>query len=217
MPHSTSASSKQARLDIPSGGLRFVTKDMLRRILRSLGRQMGIDIQIDGATRSSSSGSTLSFQVPAGSTAAADASVQHWRPSFVDATHITISPGSCTLIETGGTNEVSPTFDGDLITADPPPQLTVHATSLNYVYLKIAIDTITLSNDFVVSFVKDAVTIVAETTEQTSDDTVRYFELFRWQASALVAQTRRYNIGLRVRDDGSNTSTPVWLDWLASS
>ena len=63
---SPSASTKEVRLDIPAGGLRFVTKDMLRRVLRAMGRQLGIDIRIDGATRSSADGNTLTFTVPPG-------------------------------------------------------------------------------------------------------------------------------------------------------
>lgn len=68
---SPSASSKEVRLDLPAGGLRFVTKDMLRRVLRAMGRQLGLDIRIDGATRSSADGNTLTFTVPSGTASAA--------------------------------------------------------------------------------------------------------------------------------------------------
>lgn len=208
-----SSKKPDVRLEIPRDGMRLVTKALLGRVLRAAFRQLGVTLQIDGADAASTGADgTQHFKINAAG--AADECAHQWQPRAVSSTSITLSPGTITI--PGVADPVVPTLGGDPLTDDPPPELTVDDTDLNIIYLKVSV-TLTTSNGFVTGYTHSAAIIVCEATTQTSTDSIRYFELFRWQANTLVSTTRRFNIGLMARDTGAGTTTAEWLDWTAAS
>lgn len=117
-----------------------------------------------------------------------------WAPSVVDSTHINLTAGSVS----DGITTFTPTVAG----------ISVHATSLNYVYLECDITPTTL-NSFVVGGVITAASIVSYTATKTNTNTKAYLLLCTWQASVLVARYQYYSQALQQLDDGNNTTTAV--------
>lgn len=117
-----------------------------------------------------------------------------WSPSTVDSTHIDLTAGSVT----DGVTTFTPTVTN----------ISVHATSLNYVYLECSI-TPSTDNGFVVGGVITAASITSYTTTKTNTNSKAYLLLATWQASALVARYQWYSQALQILDDGNNTGTAV--------
>lgn len=204
------------KIRIPRKG-RLVTKEQFIQVMRQLEPHLGIDIEIEGVQRAQSApGGQFRFsQLPGGAAGSSDEIWSNFQPTFVDATHITVSNGSFNLttpfIDTGGGTMVA-------INATTPPQLTVDASALQIVYLVVDTTLQTNASNYVTGFTLKSptssnLTIEAFSTAQTSTNTKRYIELFRWQAGALVNRSRYNNIGAQVRDDGTATGVPVWQTW----
>ena len=189
---------------------------LLRRemvgVMRQLEEHLGISIDIEGAqTAQTGPGGQFRFsQLPSGAAAAATEIWSNFQPVLVDSTHITVSNGSFNL--------TTPFIGGTAINASTPPQLTVDASALQIVYLVVDTTIQTNASNYVTGFViksptSSNLTIEAFSTAQTSTNSKRYIELFRWQAGALVNRTRYNNIGAQVRDDGTASGVPVWQLW----
>jgi len=189
---------------------------LLRRemagIMRQLEEHLGISIEIEGAqTAQSGPGGQFRFsQLPSGSAAAATEIWSNFQPVLVDSTHITVSNGSF--------NSTTPFIGGTAINASTPPQLTVDASALQIVYLVVDTTIQTNASNYVTGFViksptSSNLTIEAFSSAQTSTNSKRYIELFRWQAGALVNRTRYNNLGAQVRDNGTASGVPVWQLW----
>lgn len=197
------------KLPKPRGVL--LRKEMVQ-IMRQLEEHLGISIDIEGAQMAQTGpGGQFRFsQLPSGATAASTEIWSNFQPTLVDSTHITVSNGSFNL--------TTPFIGGTAINASTPPQLTVDASALQIVYLVVDTTIQTNASNYVTGFViksptSSNLTIEAFSTAQTSTNSKRYIELFRWQAGALVNRTRYNNIGAQVRDDGTASGVPVWQIW----
>jgi hypothetical protein len=206
------ASNKEGREKIRIARMGpLVTSKQLLRILEQLEPLLGVELHIDGLQRAQTlSGGGLKLQLPASTAAGTSEIWSNWQPTFVSSTAITVSPGSFNL--------TTPFIGGTAINASTPPQLTVHATSLQIVYLVVDTTIQTNIDNFVTGFTiksptSSNLTIEAHSSAQTSTNTKRFFELFRWQAGALVNRTRYNNISARAEDDGIATGNAYWVTW----
>lgn len=114
-----------------------------------------------------------------------------WYPSHAGAGLIDLTAGS---VEDGTT-----TFNPDVT------DITVHETSLNYVYLECNI-TPTVLNSYVTAGVITAAIVKAYTTTKTNTNSKAYLLLCTWQAGALVDRYRYFSQGLKVQDTQDNTT-----------
>lgn len=123
----------------------------------------------------------------------------NWKPRKINSELISVSAGQImgTTVSSSG--------------------LAVHATDLNYVYARVAVTPV-VTNAFVTSATFSGHTIVSSTSTLSDSETAgvytRHFLLFTWQAGALVAQTIRFNIGIKVR--GAETA-PTFESYTAAS
>lgn len=136
----------------------------------------------------------------------------NWQPMAVSNTTLTLSPGKVngvypTITPSGGS--------ATSVNTTPRPALTVDATALNYVYLKVPVTKV-ISSGFVESATQGSPVIEAATTEPTSTQSNRYFTLFTWQEGKLVSQISFGNIGWKAEDDQTATSNAVFRDWMAA-
>lgn len=189
----------------------LVTRGNLIRILEQLEPHLGVELHIDGLQRAQTvSGGGLKLQLPASTAAGTSEIWSNFQPVLVDATHITVSNGSFNL--------TTPFIGGTAINASTPPQLTVHVSDLQIVYLVVDTTLSTNADNFVTGFTiksptSSNLTIEAHSSAQTSTNTKRFIELFRWQAGALVNRTRYNNISARAEDNGTATGTANWVTW----
>ncbi len=178
--------------------------------LKALAGAAGVNLSVQGASRVQRlTDNNVHIDLPEAA-AATEEIWSNFQPTFVDATHITVSNGSFNL--------TTPFIGGTAINATTPPQLTVDASALQIVYLVVDTTIQTNADNYVTGFTiksptSSNLTIEAFSTAQTSTNTKRYIELFRWQAGALVNRSRYNNIGAQVRDDGTATGVPVWQTW----
>jgi len=189
-----------------------VTSKQLIRILEQLEPLLGVELQIDGLQRAQTvTGGALKLQLPLSTAAGTSDEIwSNFQPVLVDATHITVSNGSFNL--------TTPYIGGTAINASTPPQLTVHVSDLQIVYLVVDTTIQTNADSFVTGFTiksptSSNLTIEAHSSAQTSTNTKRYIELFRWQAGALVNRSRYNNISARAEDNGSANGTANWVTW----
>ncbi|WP_395739288.1 hypothetical protein [Prosthecobacter sp.] len=210
MPLSQSAESqRRLRIQKPPGTKQLVKWSILTPLLQTLFRQIGYQLQIDGAEslRTDSNGGIQAKIVPSTTTPAV-VNTHNWTPTKVDATHLTISASSAA----GG----YPTIGGTSIAAGTPPQLTVSSSALVYVYLKVTFSLTIDASGYVTGSSVSSRVITAESTTKTSSGTDRYFLLFTWQAGAIVTQTTFWNFDMDVKDDGTATSTAVYRAWISA-
>lgn len=205
------AERDKPKLKLPKPRGVLLRKEMVQ-IMRQLEEHLGISIDIEGAQMAQTGpGGQFRFsQLPSGAAAASTEIWSNFQPTLVDSTHITVSNGSFNL--------TTPYIGGTAINASTPPQLTVDASALQIVYLVVDTTIQTNASNYVTGFViksptSSNLTIEAFSTAQTSTNSKRYIELFRWQAGALVNRTRYNNIGAQVRDDGTASGVPVWQLW----
>lgn len=203
--------SEKPKLQIP-GTRGVLLRREFAKVMRQLQGYLGIDIEIEGVQRARTGpAGEMFFKLPPASTTAASTEIwSNFQPTLVDSTHITVSNGSFNL--------TTPYIGGTAINASTPPQLTVDASALQIVYLVVDTTIQTNASNYVTGFViksptSSNLTIEAFSTAQTSTNSKRYIELFRWQAGALVNRTRYNNIGAQVRDDGTASGVPVWQLW----
>lgn len=90
------------------------------------------------------------------------------------------------------------------------PTLAIPDDALQIIYLEVTGATTKTANDFVTGFSVATATIEVGTSLPASSQTVRRLELFRWYAGALFNQSRRYNLHLDCRDDGSSSNVGVF-------
>jgi hypothetical protein len=198
------ATPKKLRIGRMPAGLGPTFKAWLESALRNIARAAGVQLSIDGAESASvGADGSMRFKVSPG--IAADA--HNWQPRFVSLTKLTMSPGKV--------NGVYPTIGGTSVNASTRPELTVDASALNYVYLKVPCTLVT-SSSFVTSATQGSPIIEAALSLPSSTTSNRYFLLFTWQAGALVSQTSYLSIGWKAEDDQTATSTPVFRDWAAA-
>lgn len=119
-----------------------------------------------------------------------------WAPSVVDSTHINLTAGSVS----DGITTFTPTVAG----------ISVHATSLNYVYLECDITPSTLDS-YITGGVITASAIVAYTTTKTNTNSKLYVLLCTWQASALVARYKYWSMTVDTRDTGANATLARYI------
>lgn len=115
-----------------------------------------------------------------------------WAPSVVDSTHINLTAGSVS----DGITTFTPTVTG----------ISVHATSLNYVYLECDI-TPGETDDVITGGVITAAAIVAYTTTKANTNTKAYCLLCTWQASVVVSRFYWQSFGFQILDKGDATTT----------
>lgn len=115
-----------------------------------------------------------------------------WFPSTVDSTHIDLTEGSVN----DGFTTFTPTVTG----------ISVHASSLNYVYLECTVSVAT-TGGYVTGATITAAIVKAYTTTKTNTNTKAYLLLCTWQAGFTVARYRYYSHGYMAIDDGTNTGT----------
>lgn len=132
----------------------------------------------------------------------------NWTPTKVDSTHLTISISSAA----GGI----PTIGGTSLAASTPPQLTVSASALQYIYLKVTWSPTINASGYVTGGSVTGRVITAETTTKTSTSTDRYFLLFTWQAGVLKSRVAFWNFEMNIRDDGTASSTPEYRTWVSA-
>jgi len=191
MPSSASASTKTPRLDIPAGGLRFVTKDMLRRVLRSLGRQMGIDIHIDGATSSSTGDGHLNFKVT---------------PSDAN-----IYPFHCPAATDGSVASavIAGTVNGVTVTN---LSLTISNSGTQYVYFDVSYTQGLSSNGYVQGF-SGAITCALATGSSIPSDTSThlYRQVATYVDGVKTVQAILTSMEVAARDNGTGgVTTAIW-------
>lgn len=105
-----------------------------------------------------------------------------WAPSAIDSTHIKLTGGTftCGTIFTPSVSSVS-----------------VHATSLNYVYLRATLSPTTVDG-FVTGGSATAATVLSSTSTLTSDNTYGYILLCTWQAGAVVSRYEFFSLKARL-------------------
>lgn len=126
----------------------------------------------------------------------------NFQPVRISATEITVSPGTL--------NDSTPRISGTLLTADPAPRLTVPATGLRIVYLVLTATLTVNAANYVTGFTITSLNVEAFSSAQTSTNTVRYFELFRWQDGKLLNRTRYTSFFVRAEDNNTATGTALW-------
>ena len=91
--------------------------------------------------------------------------------------------------------------------------LTVHATSLNYIYLSCAL-TPTLTDGYVSGGTVDATpTIISSTSVQSNTNSAAYILLCTWQAGALVLRAAWFPYACRLGNSG--TGDTLFQYWIA--
>ncbi|WP_395734389.1 hypothetical protein [Prosthecobacter sp.] len=129
----------------------------------------------------------------------------NWKPTKVDDTHLTISSGNAA--------GAVATIGGVSLDNATPPQLTVSATDLVYVYVCVTFSLDIAASGVVSSGTVTSRAISAESAEQTNTDTARWFLLFKWQAGRLVEQKLTYSFEMNCEDDGYAHSVPAYQTW----
>lgn len=109
---------------------------------------------------------------------------------------------------TGGT-----LYDGTTTHIIADAALTVHATSLNYIYLSCAL-TPTLTDGYVSGGTVDATpTIISSTSVQSNTNSAAYILLCTWQAGALVLRAAWFPYACRLGNSG--TGDTLFKYWIA--
>ena len=118
----------------------------------------------------------------------------NWYPSAIDSTHIKLTGGTITC--------------GSIFTPSVS-SITVHATSLNYIYLRSTLSAYSLDG-YVVGGSITAASVISSTSTLTSDNTYGYILLCTWQASALVDQYEFYSFFASLQNQGSGDTLFVY-------
>lgn len=118
----------------------------------------------------------------------------NWYPSAIDSTHIKLTGGTITC--------------GSIFTPSVS-SITVHATSLNYIYLRSTLSASSLDG-YVVGGSITAASVISSTSTLTSDNTYGYILLCTWQASALVTQYEFYSFFASLQNQGSGDTLFVY-------
>ena len=204
MPEVLSSAAKTLNFGRAPAGLGPQVRWLMKSVLPAIGRALGVKISIQGAeSASQQADGSMNFKIAPGG--AGGGGNHNWQPTKVDATHLTISYGAV-----NGT--VAEIYTVPL-TDSPAPELEVHETSLNYVFVRITYS-LTTTDGYVVSMTISAVDIGDNTTGLPSDTaTEKHFLLFTWQEGALVTQAAFWNFSIIARDDGTLTSTPEFVTW----
>jgi len=110
-----------------------------------------------------------------------------WAPRKIDATHISLTPGSFTC--------------GAIFTPSVS-SITVSSTSLEHIYLRATLSP-SYTDGYVTGGSASAVSIIASTTTLTSDNTYGYILLCDWQAGALVARYEFFSLSAALKNAGA--------------
>ena len=197
MPHSPSASKEGKRLELPDDGLRFVSKRSFRRFLAMLSSALGISIKIEGATSSQSRDGELNFKLSAGG----EGFEGLWRPR--------IGSSDTQVIITGGS-----IYDGTTLSTVAEQTISVHATSLNYIYLACGLTATTVDSYVSGGTVAPAATpIIASTSTQANTNTEGYILLCTWQAGALVDRYSYFAYACELLQKRSGSVGDVTFNW----
>ena len=165
-------SQGSSRIRTPRWPVGFVPwRNTVEQFLENLAKAAGLQIEIVGAQRSSGGDGVLTFEVPR--TSGGGDFEGNWFPTAgADDEEVLITGG--VVYDYNGPQVV----EGDSVA--------VHATSMNYVYLRLSLNPNVDADGFVTSGYVSAPTFVSSTTQKTNDDDYGYVLLFRWQAGALV-------------------------------
>jgi len=118
----------------------------------------------------------------------------NWYPSAIDSTHIKLTGGTITC--------------GSIFTPSVS-SITVHSSSLNYIYLRSTLSPYR-TDGYVVGGSITAASVISSTSTLTSDNTYGYILLCTWQASALVAQYEFYSFFASLQNQGSGDTLFVY-------
>lgn len=102
--------------------------------------------------------------------------------------------------------------DGTTIHTIAATVLTVHAISLNYIYLVCGLNKTTVDS-WVSGGVITSPTIASYTSVQQSDNTTGYIPLFTWQAGALVDRDAYFSFGCELLQKRSGSIGDVTFNW----
>lgn len=119
-----------------------------------------------------------------------------WHPSVVSQTSINLTAGSVS----DGITTFTPTVTG----------ITVHYSSLNYVYLECAIS-VDILDGYVTGGVITAAILKSYTTTKTNTNTNLYVLLCTWQAGALVSRYKYHSMTVDIRDTGANATLARYI------
>ena len=116
-----------------------------------------------------------------------------WAPTFINATTISLTPGTVA--------------DGFTTLTPSVSSISVNATSLNYVYLECDI-TLNTDDGFIMSGRLVAAQVKAYTTLKTPTASKAYLLLCEVQAEEVVARYYWQSVQFMVHDDMTKTTTP---------
>lgn len=196
MPHSPSASKEGKRLDLPDDGLRFVSKRSFRRFLAMLSSALGISIKIEGATQSQSRDGELTFKVsPSG--------------EFEGMWAARAGSSSTQVIVSGGT-----IYDGTTLSTVAERTISVHATSLNYIYLECDLTPTTVDSYVSGGTATPASTPIASATSMPSNTNSKgYILICTWQEGALVSRNAYFPFACELLQKRSGSIGDVTFNW----
>lgn len=104
-------------------------------------------------------------------------------------------------------------YDGVTVHTIADAALTVHASSLNYVYLSCGLTKTTVDGWVSGGTVDATPTIATATTFPTNTNTAGYIPLFTWQAGALVDRYAYFSFGCELLQKRSGSIGDVTFNW----
>ena len=200
MPESPSASTRAVRLSRAPAGIGPAYRAWVLSSLRTIARACGVQVQIDGASSAQSHGDRVSFKVAPG--AAAGEFRGNWHPSAgADAEEVLITGGSI--------------FDGTTLHTVAGATLSVHATSLNYIYLDCGL-TATTVDGYVSGGTVDATPTIATSTSAaslTNSNSAGHILLCTWQEGALVDRYAYFTLACELLQKRSGSVGDVTFNY----
>jgi hypothetical protein len=197
VPESSSASTRAVRLSRAPAGIGPAYRAWLLSSLRTIARACGVQVQIDGASSAQSHGDRVSFKVATGGGEFEGL----WRPR--------IGSSDTQVIITGGS-----IYDGTTLSTVAEQTISVHATSLNYIYLDCDLTKATVDGYVSGGTVAPASTPLAAATSMPSNtNTKGYILLCTWQAGAVVDRYAYFPMAGELLQKRSGSVGDVTFNW----
>jgi hypothetical protein len=198
VPESPSASTRAVRLSRAPAGIGPAYRAWVLSSLRTIARACGVQVQIDGASSAQSHGDRVSFKVATGG------------GEFEGLWYPKRGSSDTQLIITGGS-----IFDGTTLHTVAGATLSVHATSLNYIYLDCGL-TATTVDGYVSGGTVDATPTIATSTSAaslTNSNSAGHILLCTWQEGALVDRYAYFTLACELLQKRSGSVGDVTFNY----
>ena len=186
------------------------------RAVAFFGAHLGFKVDSDDIKRAEATTDGIRLKLRSTGSATPGGDLWHnFQPYDITTTSCKIGAGTVTV---PGSAAVYPCISGTAINAASPPSLTLHATSPNYLYVKVVMTPTTNSDSYVLgstitSPVSSNCTIVASTSLQSSSGNTLYIPLSTITAGVVTSRTQYTNFSLRAYDDGTSTGVAIYEQW----